>query len=35
VFQLDSAMTKRVAVGAPSAKNVAAQLEAWDAKLRE
>jgi argininosuccinate lyase len=35
VFQLDSALTKRVAVGAPSAKNVAAQLEAWDAKLRE
>ncbi|HTD15173.1 MAG TPA: argininosuccinate lyase [Chthoniobacterales bacterium] len=35
VFQLDSAMTKRVAVGAPSAKNVAAQMEAWDAKLRE
>jgi argininosuccinate lyase len=35
VFALDSAMTKRVAVGAPSAKNVAAQLEAWDAKLRE
>jgi argininosuccinate lyase len=35
VFQLDSAITKRVAVGAPSAKNVAAQLEAWDAKLRE
>jgi argininosuccinate lyase len=35
VFELDSAMTKRVAVGAPSAKNVAAQLEAWDAKLRE
>ena len=35
VFSLDSAMTKRVAVGAPSAKNVAAELEAWDAKLRE
>jgi argininosuccinate lyase len=35
VFELDRAMTKRVAVGAPSAKNVAAQLEAWDAKLRE
>jgi argininosuccinate lyase len=35
VFELDSAMTKRVAFGAPSAKNVAAQLEAWDAKLRE
>ena len=35
VFELNSAMTKRVAVGAPSAKNVAAQLEAWDAKLRE
>src|SRR6201987_3084130 len=35
VFQLDSAMTKRVAVGAPSAKNLAAQLEAWVAKLRE
>jgi argininosuccinate lyase len=35
VFRLDSAMTKRVAVGAPSAKNVAAELEAWDARLRE
>jgi argininosuccinate lyase len=35
VFSLDSAMTKRVAIGAPSAKNVAAELEAWDAKLRE
>jgi argininosuccinate lyase len=35
VFQLDTAMTKRVAIGAPSAKNVAAELEAWDARLRE
>ena len=35
VFQLDAAMNKRVAVGAPSAKNVAAELEAWDARLRE
>jgi argininosuccinate lyase len=35
VFHLDSAMTKRVAIGAPSVKNVAAELEAWDAKLRE
>jgi argininosuccinate lyase len=35
VFQLDSAMTKRVAIGAPSAKNVAAELETWDARLRE
>jgi argininosuccinate lyase len=35
VFQLDAAMTKRVALGAPSAKNVAAELEAWDARFRE
>jgi argininosuccinate lyase len=35
VFQVDTAMSKRIAVGAPSAKNVAAELEAWDAKLRE
>jgi argininosuccinate lyase len=35
VFQLDTAMTKRLATGAPSAKNVAAELEAWDARLRE
>jgi argininosuccinate lyase len=35
VFQLDTAMTKRTAIGAPSAKNVAAELEAWDARLRE
>jgi argininosuccinate lyase len=35
VFQLDTAMTKRIAIGAPSAKNVAAELEAWDARLRE
>ncbi|MBV8216087.1 MAG: argininosuccinate lyase [Verrucomicrobia bacterium] len=35
VFSLDSAMNKRIAIGAPSAKNVAAELEAWDAKLRE
>jgi argininosuccinate lyase len=35
VFELDAAMTKRVAIGAPSAKNVAAELEAWDARLRE
>jgi argininosuccinate lyase len=35
VFQLRSAMVKRVAIGAPSPKNVAAELEAWDAKLRE
>jgi argininosuccinate lyase len=35
VFQLDAAMNKRVAVGAPSAKNVAAELEAWNARLRE
>ena len=35
VFQLDAAMTKRVAVGAPSLKNVAAELEAWNARVRE
>jgi argininosuccinate lyase len=35
VFQLEAAMSKRIAVGAPSAKNVAAELEAWDARLRE
>jgi argininosuccinate lyase len=35
VFRLDAAMSKRVAVGAPSAKNVAAELEAWNARLRE
>ena len=35
VFQLGSAMAKRVAIGAPSPKNVAAELEAWDARLRE
>jgi argininosuccinate lyase len=35
VFQVDTAISKRVAIGAPSAKNVAAELEAWDAKLRE
>jgi argininosuccinate lyase len=35
VFKLETAMTKRVAIGAPSSKNVASELEAWDAKLRE
>jgi argininosuccinate lyase len=35
VFKLDTAMSKRIAIGAPSAKNVAAELEAWDARLRE
>ena len=35
VFQLRSAMGKRTAIGAPSPKNVAAELEGWDAKLRE
>jgi argininosuccinate lyase len=35
VFKLDTAMRKRIAIGAPSAKNVAAELEAWDARLRE
>jgi argininosuccinate lyase len=35
VLQLRSAMGKRTAIGAPSPKNVAAELEGWDAKLRE
>jgi argininosuccinate lyase len=35
VFKLETAMIKRVAIGAPSSKNVASELEAWDARLRE
>ena len=35
VFELDIAMSKRIAIGAPSAKNVAAELDAWDAKFCE
>jgi len=35
VLQLDHALRSRTAVGAPSPKNVAMELEAWNAKLRE
>jgi argininosuccinate lyase len=35
VLNLDHALRSRTAVGAPSPKNVAAELEAWDARLRE
>ena len=35
VLNLDNALHSRTAIGAPSPKNVAAELEAWNAKLRE
>jgi argininosuccinate lyase len=35
VFKLSNALRSRSAVGAPSPKNVAAELEAWNARLRE
>jgi argininosuccinate lyase len=35
VLKLDNALRSRTAVGAPSPKNVAAELEAWNAKLRD
>jgi argininosuccinate lyase len=35
VLNLDNALRNRTAVGAPSPKNVAAELEAWNAKLRD
>jgi argininosuccinate lyase len=35
VLNLDNALRRRTAVGAPSPKNVAAELEAWNAKLRD
>jgi argininosuccinate lyase len=35
VLNLDRAIDSRVAIGAPSRKNVAAALEAWNAVLRE
>jgi argininosuccinate lyase len=35
VLDLDNALRNRTAIGAPSPKNVAAELEAWNAKLRE
>jgi argininosuccinate lyase len=35
VLNLDNALRGRTAVGAPSPKNVAAELEAWNAKLRD
>src|ERR1700722_1197391 len=35
VLDLDRAIDRRTAIGAPSRKNVAAALEAWDALLRE
>jgi argininosuccinate lyase len=35
VLSLENALCSRTAVGAPSPKNVAAELEAWNAKLRE
>jgi argininosuccinate lyase len=35
VLHLDHALQSRTAVGAPSPKNVAMELEAWNAKLRE
>ena len=35
VLNLDRAMDRRTAIGAPSRKNVAAALEAWNAILRE
>jgi argininosuccinate lyase len=35
VLNLDNALRSRTAVGAPSPKNVAAELEAWNAKLRD
>ena len=35
VLNLDNALRSRTAIGAPSPKNVAAELEAWNAKLRE
>ena len=35
VLDLDRAIDRRTAIGAPSRKNVAAALEAWNAILRE
>ena len=35
VLNLENALRSRTAVGAPSPKNVAAELEAWNAKLRD
>jgi argininosuccinate lyase len=35
VLNLDQALQSRTAVGAPSPKNVAVELEAWDARLRD
>ncbi|HZC35119.1 MAG TPA: argininosuccinate lyase, partial [Chthoniobacterales bacterium] len=35
VLNLRNALGSRTAIGAPSPKNVAAELEAWNAKLRE
>jgi argininosuccinate lyase len=35
VLNLDTALGSRTVIGAPSPKNVAAELEAWNAKLRE
>jgi argininosuccinate lyase len=35
VLNLHNALGSRTAIGAPSPKNVAAELEAWNAKLRE
>jgi argininosuccinate lyase len=35
VLNLDNALGSRTAIGAPSPKNVAAELEAWNAKLRD
>jgi argininosuccinate lyase len=35
VLNLDTALRSRTVIGAPSPKNVAAELEAWNAKLRE
>jgi argininosuccinate lyase len=34
-LNLDQALRSRTAVGAPSPKNVAAELEAWNARLRD
>ncbi|HTD16077.1 MAG TPA: argininosuccinate lyase, partial [Chthoniobacterales bacterium] len=35
ILDLDRAIDQRTAVGAPSTKNVEAELEAWNAVLRE
>jgi argininosuccinate lyase len=35
VLRLDHALASRTAIGAPSPKNVARELEAWNARLRE